>query len=197
MNILPTDYDKNPNYATYPDGTPKPSGIALYKAQKVPCTTGGFINVTEEIYYVPANLATDGLDHVIYCLMEQTPFGWEAFNRDPVGCQIWNTYATLAPLGAAPLFTIPGGGGAIGTFDVVVAALGKQMIDGYDNLENATIAARFPNGGGLITPPPNPLGEPQSYADAQGKLAWDIYYQGFGQPDPNKPLKAWATAQEP
>ena len=180
-----------PGYPTNPDGSAKLSPVAVAKALTVPCTTGGTIQVTRDIYWQPSTGPENGI--ITDCLLELTPLGWAAFGNDPTQCQLAQygcessiglsglqeiTYPPSAPYGAGTSYDGM-------TYANLRSQAGKGMVDCFDGIVNAKIAARCV--GGAMTPCPNPFAESTDAVSAQQANAWDLYYSSFTQPNPAAP----------
>lgn len=202
---LPTGYPTNP------DGSPLLSPVATAGSGAIPCTTGGTISVTRDVYFTPA-AGTSATGVIREAMLELTPLGWAAFNNSAEGCVLSEYGAEAAPgLGGVQDFSpppnAPYGIAGVQVASQMTYAQGRAALaaatgvpgaisDMFDGTANAMIAARSVNG--AMTPLPNISGELADAQTAQQATAWDLYYKGKPQQGvAGQPFAYVRSPQEP
>lgn len=186
MIVLPQGWPANP------DGTPILSPLAASKALDITYTNGAKGKITRDICFTPYNDTSGG--EILDCLFELGPYGWTAFDGSP-GLADLTTFGEnedVTGFGTQGFVFAPGEGYGGATYADVVASGGAKVADYGSKIANARIAARCVNG--KLTPFAGM--ETDASAAARQRIAWDIYYTTFAQPDPTQPPVFTPTAQE-
>lgn len=177
MIVLPEGFPTNP------DGSAKLSPLALAKALPITYTNGATGKITRELYFTPYDDTSGG--EILDVLLELGPYGWTSFNNSPGLADLtkFGAEMDITGFGDQGFVFAPGEGYGGKTYADVVRSGGRLVADLGSRVANTRIAARCVNG--KLTPLAGM--ESDDNLQMQQRIAFDIYYTGFAQPDPNAP----------